>query len=279
MKRLFILVSLLTALTGAGPSPCYWAGAFVKCFPNSGMTLTGTGDYTLGVATTGTANISRIDIASGLGATSGRNAYITTESVETTPQRWDFGLYGDKNWTLRDQTASRSPIIVSQTTGGVSLLGTNTNDSASAGYDGEYKEAKTTSGANTGASAAYFDAQSITLTAGDWDVDGVIIISRNGATFTAVEFVCGISGTTGNSATGLVNPVTSIDDNYGAANLTFGNLTLYSPKVRVQSDGTNLYINGATISSSQVVYLKGFSSTFTGGPSQYTSFLRARRVR
>ncbi len=227
------------------------------------------------------------------GMTTGDKAYVTvTQNGFTANTTYYVNSTGANTFTLCTTLAnakagtgitSSGTVAGTIVSGGLALTsgvkGTLTNDAATAGYVGEYIEAKTTGGTNTAASATYFDAQSITLTAGDWDVSGVILFSRNGATFTALEFVCGISGTTGNSATGLVNPVTSIDDNYAGANLTFGNFTLFTPLVRVQSDGTNLYINGATISSSQVVYLKGFSSTFTVGTSQYISFLRARRIR
>ncbi len=39
MKKLLAILSLLFLLTGAGPSPCYWSGSYVRCFPSSGLAI------------------------------------------------------------------------------------------------------------------------------------------------------------------------------------------------------------------------------------------------
>jgi hypothetical protein len=99
------------------------AGSTAAVTVNGALTATKTTDQTLSLATTGTANVSRAWIHSGNATTSGRFAYVTTESDETTGQRWDFGLYGDKNYTLRDVTNSRTPLSISASTGNITVLG------------------------------------------------------------------------------------------------------------------------------------------------------------
>lgn len=86
---------------------------------------------------------------------------------------------------------------------GVSILGTTTNNNASAGFAGEYIESIISTPTNFGTTAQLADATSISLTAGDWDIYVSLTASANGATVTSVEF--GVSTTSGNSATGLVN--------------------------------------------------------------------------
>jgi hypothetical protein len=158
------------------------------------------------------------------------------------------------------------------------LKGTATNDNAPAGYVGEYKESKVTAGTSVGTTGQYFDATSLTLTAGDWDVSGFAYFTRNGATFASTDIELGISGTTGNSATGLVSGVT-LNPLVATIPTSFTGTGVATPVVRVQSDGTNLYINGSTISSTQVVYLKGYCASYSAATPQYTCILRARRPR
>lgn len=88
------------------------------------------------------------------------------------------------------------------------LVGTNTNDNATAGNIGEYVEAKGT-GASFPATGTFGDANSISLTAGDWDVMLCFDAASSGATVTATAI--GISTTPGNSSTGLVGGQTQLD--------------------------------------------------------------------
>lgn len=79
--------------------------------------------------------------------------------------------------------------------------GTNTNDSAAAGYTGEYIES-VVSAVNFPTSNTWGDAASISLTAGDWDVTFTYNIRFQATTIS--ELNMGISQTTGNASTGLV---------------------------------------------------------------------------
>lgn len=80
-------------------------------------------------------------------------------------------------------------------TGGTSIKGTNTNNNAAAGDVGEYIESTIGLGSavslTTGVVA---NITSISLTAGDWDVSGVIIMD-SGATTNVTRVMCGINST------------------------------------------------------------------------------------
>lgn len=81
------------------------------------------------------------------------------------------------------------------------IVGTATNDNAAAGNVGEYVES-VFSAVNATTSTNWGDATSISLTAGDWDVDLNILLSWIAGVITQNDF--GVSKTSGNSTTGLV---------------------------------------------------------------------------
>lgn len=140
-----------------------------------------------------------------------------------------------------------------------SLAGTITNDSATAGTLGEYIEASQTTPTNFAATTTWNDLQTISLTAGDWDVSGLIEANLNGSSTTVTAM--GISTTSGNSApsSGIARqsflPPTS-------ASLSSGSV----PSFRV------------SIASTTSVYLK-YTATFSAGNPQAIGTIRARRVR
>jgi len=80
-------------------------------------------------------------------------------------------------------------------TGGTSIKGTNTNNNAAAGDVGEYIESTIAFGAaislTTGVTA---NVTSISLTAGDWDVSGVVLMD-SGATTNVTRVSAGTSST------------------------------------------------------------------------------------
>jgi hypothetical protein len=157
------------------------------------------------------------------------------------------------------------------------LKGVATNSAAPTGYVGEYLEVKA-SAASVGTTAQYFDAGTLTLTAGDWDVSAMIVYDRNGATLTSPYIEVGVSTVSGNSSSGLVTGVTKLISELPTAAVP-DYMTGTLPTVRVQNDGTNLYINGGTLSSTQIIYLKGYIQTYSAATPKYNAILRARRVR
>ncbi len=257
MKKLFAFVAIFiaTSALGAGPQPCYFSGQYVKCFPPAGI--------------------------SGVDGTVSLPSYTFTSDPDSGLYRIganDLGIAVNGALTLETTTTGIKTASVTWTDTTKGIVGTVTNDDAASTYVGEYKETKTAQ-TNVGATGNYFDAGSTTLTAGDWDCYGIILYIRNSATFSAVFIAAGISGTTGNSTTGLAEPMTLAYQDLGAANLTFNAFTINTAIVRVQSNGTNLFINGTTTSSSQVVYLKGSISAYSVATPQYRSIIRCRRVR
>lgn len=145
------------------------------------------------------------------------------------------------------------------------IHGTNTNDSASAGYIGEYISSVVGVTA-VPSSNVYGDATSITLSAGDWDVTGVILYDQGTpATWSNTEI--GISTTSGNSATGL-----TFGDNYftsrwanSSTTPTFSTMVL--PNVRM------------SLSGSTVVYLKMRLTYSANTPNITGARISARRMR
>ena len=70
-----------------------------------------------------------------------------------------------------DAGLSSTAIFIPRATGAVAIRGTNTNDSAAAGYVGEYKSSSVLVGSPVAvANNTYTNLTSIALTAGDWDV-------------------------------------------------------------------------------------------------------------
>jgi len=121
-------------------------------------------------------------------------------------------------------------------------LGTNTNDSASAGNIGEVMSQVVATTSFAAASAAYQDfggnGNGLALTAGDWDCTARIYLSAAGAT-TITSYLVGITSTTGNSATGLVAGGNYFQLGGWTAALTPTYITL--PNVRVSTTGGTTY--------------------------------------
>lgn len=148
-----------------------------------------------------------------------------------------------------------STITPSQTAG---IVGTTTNNNANAGSFGEYLTG-TTSGTSV-TTGTQFNATSVSLTAGDWDVTGTIgYLNAAGAIQNAGN--ASISTTSATQNTAIGNMTTS-----SATQNTANNQRLSTPVVRL------------SLSATTTVYLVG-SSTFSGGTETADGFIRARRVR
>lgn len=148
-----------------------------------------------------------------------------------------------------------STITPSSTAG---IVGTTTNDNANAGSIGEYLSAQSSSTPISNNTST--NITSLSLTAGDWDVSGIILFAP-GSGATATAFFGSISTT---SATlgplGTTYQITPVS-------ITAGNgITTPTPVVRI------------SIASTTTVYLVGYS-TLSGGTVNTTGFIRARRVR
>lgn len=146
-----------------------------------------------------------------------------------------------------------------QGTGGAAIEGTGTNDSASAGYVGEYVTSQIAYASRTSISnSTSTSLTSISLTAGDWDVWGNVYYTP---TIGLLNAASGIS-TTNNTL-----PDNSLTTGISAATAIFLNGTaLIAPTVRV------------SISSTTTVYVVGFAA-FSAGTCTQSGYISARRVR
>jgi hypothetical protein len=179
----------------------------------------------------------------------------------------DTGIYriGSNNIGM---ATNGTKILDGSVTSGVQLKATATNDSAPAGFYGEYVESTAAAWQSTPTNGNYFDAGSLALTAGDWDVTGIIEYTGNTGTWAAAPTaLIGISTTTGNSSAGLTDGTTLFRITPFYASSTFSYVTLIVPSMRVSIAGSTTY------------YLKGQLPSVSGGQPQYAARFSARRVR
>jgi hypothetical protein len=149
--------------------------------------------------------------------------------------------------------ATATSLTFSPTTNGI--VGTTTNNSASAGYVGEYISSQILFASATSLTTATAkNVTSISLTAGDWDVAGQVSILASVAT-QAVS--CGISTTSATLGD------FSVYSNIGATTTSF---SAVMPTQRISISGTT------------TVYLVAVAS-FVSGTATACGFIGARRVR
>ena len=139
--------------------------------------------------------------------------------------------------------------------------GTTTNDSAGAGFLGEYMSQSIAYASRiTGvASNTPVNIASLALTKGDWDVEGVAVLSLNTASLTTAD--AGISTTGG--ALGALG-------SYVQFNL---NTTLMSYQFFLPTPRTRI-----SLAANTTVYLIGVG-VYSAGNFDAFGFIRARRVR
>ena len=144
---------------------------------------------------------------------------------------------------------------------GANIKGVVDGSTSSAGNWGEYLSSATAGAVNTGATGVYGDLASIALTAGDWNVNGMVQTTNNGATATAMA--AGISSTSGNSTTGLTQGTNWLSQT-GPLSTTDVSATIANYRVNITATTT--------------YYLKYMAAFSAGQPQAYGS-LTARRIR
>lgn len=152
-------------------------------------------------------------------------------------------------------------------TGGVILGGTGTNDSAAAGKVGEYIESVIASGSAVGlTSTTPANMTSISLTAGDWDVD--CVFQFTGAAATTVTYLIGSISTTSATLDSTAGRRSSLQENAVTAfnNIDGAIITISIPALRFSLSGTTTLYAVA-----QALFGTSTCSVF--------GILRARRVR
>lgn len=162
-----------------------------------------------------------------------------------------FTLIGDLTLT--------GNLIFNPTTKGVK--GTTTNDNTTAGNVGEYIESVVGS-TNFPTTGQWGDATSISLTAGDWDVTCLYNSNVNSGVTTDIEL--GISTTTGNSASGLIQ-----GSNRLAQTVISG----------LGVDAMALPVFRMSLASTTIVYFKFMATYASGTPAISGGRISARRIR
>lgn len=168
---------------------------------------------------------------------------------------------GSGNWRVEDyQPASGKPVVPSYTVG--QIPGTATNDNASAGNVGEYVSSAVAQGSAVSLTTNIAaNITSISLTAGDWDVEGVIFFNPNVATVTTV-LAGGVSATSATLPTPGAEGYAQWVGNLTGASVP--SLTACSKRISLASPAT--------------IYLVAFA-TFTANTNAAYGTIRARRVR
>lgn len=177
---------------------------------------------------------------------------------------WKLSTVTDDGGTTADKlTMSRTGNLTIGTTN--SIVGTATNNSATAGNIGEEVNSAISTYTNYTTTATYQAVTSITLTAGDWDITGFLTYSSNSATITAASNAVFLIGTTTASATGVTEGVN----------------IAYIPQAALLGTSKFSDVIGpyrVSLSGSTTYYLNT-QATFTIGNPQYVGSLRARRIR
>jgi hypothetical protein len=158
-------------------------------------------------------------------------------------------------------TPSDGTVTTAKLAASIVIPGTATNDNAAAGKVGEYIES-VVGPVNFAASGSAGDITSISLTAGDWEVTASIISIAG--TVSTSSFRIGVSTTSGNSLTGLVN----------------GSNYLFDQRAFTAGDISSLTISGyrASLAGTTVHYLKGIANYGGTTPAAYGR-ISARRMR
>lgn len=143
------------------------------------------------------------------------------------------------------------------------LLGTTTGDNGCTGCIGEYLSSTTTPGSQVSlTSGAPSNVTSLSLTAGDWDVRGIVDYNPNGATVTSIYYAA-------LNATASTLPTAPADGGMSLYNTTAtAGATAYMPITP-----TRFSLSGTT-----TIYLIGQSS-FTINTNAAYGFIGARRIR
>ncbi len=233
---------------------------------NSAVTIDDSGNLTVsGTSTSTFAGDVTIDKAAGnatlnVKAPTGQSAAVKYFVNNVAGASSGYNLTGaTSKFEIYDEVGGG--LAISASSSGVSLRGTTTNDNAATGYVGEYLS----SGITVGAAVALTtdvaaNITSISLTAGDWDVSGVVFFASSGGTPTArVAATNSTSATNPSDTSGRINYAGAFGSSYGSHSL---------PLIPARY----------SLSATTTVYLIA-TSTFAAGTHTAWGLIQARRVR
>lgn len=147
---------------------------------------------------------------------------------------------------------------------GARIVGTTTNDNAAVGYIGEFLDANGAQTNYTG-DMTWVNAASISLPAGDWDVQGFVSVDT--ASSATIDLLSLGLGTTSASAYPARQGVTFVEsDGTRLFDVGRANVDICTPTVRF------------SLASTTTVFLVSRAGFLTGTP-RHQGFIRARRVR
>lgn len=224
----------------------------------SSLPIKTTNTYNIGSATLGLAGV-----YFGTGDTDTARIVSAALAASRTYTLPDAGGAADFVMTAGTQTIAGAKTFSTQAI----IKGTATNDDAASGYVGEYLEqTRSDASPNSLASttAENLTANSLDLTAGDWDIEASVGFTGSATALTVC--VAGIS-TTSATLPGSGTLYNRVQDTV-SRNLTTGDLIKHISRVRVSISGNTSY------------YLV-VSATFAGGGATCSAYGRicARRVR
>lgn len=166
-------------------------------------------------------------------------------------------------WLFSEIDAGSPQTALFVSTTGCQIRGTTTNDSANAGFVGEYLASSTTF-INTAASTHYEDVATITLTPGDWDVSAAETLELNtGSGLTS--WVGGVSDFSGDTSNNLHYGDSAFS---GAIPTSANNASIAYPSTQWR----------VPIGTTKPLYLKN-SVTCTSGQPKIAGTIQARRIR
>lgn len=242
-------------------------GASVEFWPQSGQTTPACSSVAPGGGTGGASPVKYrffVDIEGDIYCkyeSSTTNARTRFSIVSTWATSTDASRKARVVMSVYD-TAARTAIQLDTDGSGATatVYGSRTNDSGAAGTFGEYIEGVLASGSATGLTTATAkNVTSISLTAGDWDVTGVVDYVLTAAT--ATDFKSGSSSTSAtfggqDSSVNMPLIVTLLSDTYGQM----------------------IPVQRFSLASTTTVYLVA-QATFSAGTVDAYGTIRARRVR
>lgn len=203
-------------------------------------------------------------LSGGSGAPTMSNTTTTGKFVDGSADEIQLQVQGHSTQTnqiLRVDKSDSTLLLAVTNTGGTQIRGTTTNDSAVAGFLGEYVESIISTNTSYPTSGTWGDMTSISLTAGDWDVSLTAYFNQNGATVSGQDI--GISSTSGNSSSGLTLGTNQLP--------SFGPTATY--------DNSSTIANYRVSISATTTYYAKLNGTYSVATPRYRCRLSARRIR